>query len=243
MKLIVLRHGESLWNHANKFCGWIDVKLSEKGRQEAKRAGELIKSEKHLNITNMYTSKLTRSIQTGNIILEELDTLYIDQYKYWQLNERHYGLFQGVDRRVIFDQVGEQDYNYIRRDFNGKPPPIVGEDESIDKRYDTSMSLPNGESLKEVMDRFIPVLQKIIADHRESEDILIITHGSIVRSIIKWINNIDDKDISKIEIPTGIPIIFELDEPGQLTKPYYYLDERLAQENIRKYEQKTTYKI
>lgn len=243
MKLIVLRHGESLWNHANKFCGWIDIKLSDKGRQEAKRAGELIKSEKHLNITNMYTSKLTRSIQTGNIILEELDMLYIDHYKHWELNERHYGLFQGIDRRVIFDQVGEDDYNYIRRDFYGKPPAIIGNDESIDKRYDQIKHLPNGESLKEVMDRFIPFLKSIINDHKESEDLLIITHGSVVRSIIKWINNIDEKDISKIEIPTGIPIIFELDESGQLVKPYYYLDEKLAEENIRKYEQKTNYKI
>lgn len=243
MKLIVLRHGESLWNHANKFCGWIDIKLSDKGKQEAKRAGELIKSEKHLNVTNMYTSKLTRSIQTGNIILEELDSLYIDQYKHWELNERHYGLFQGQDRRVVFDRVKEDEYNYIRRDFNGKPPPVQGKDESIDKRYDGIVDLPNGESLKEVMDRFIPFLQRIINEHRESEDLLIITHGSVVRSIIKWINNVDDKDISKIEIPTGIPIIFELNETGQLIKPYYYLDEQLAQENIRKYEQKTTYKI
>lgn len=240
MKLIVLRHGESLSNHENNFSGWTDVKLSPKGQEEAKLASKLINDFQH-DLRVMYTSKLSRSIETGNIILKELDLLYLDQLKCWELNERHYGSFQGRNRKEVFNEVGAEQYNYIRRSFEGRPPPIQGTDQSIDKRYrDLDPSLiPNGESLKDVMNRFTPLLSGIL---KNNKDTLIITHGSVVRSIIKYLGNVDDKDVSKIEIPTGIPIIFEL-EDLKLVKPYYYLNKELALEEIKKYQRKTSYKI
>lgn len=231
--LIVLRHGESEYNDQNKFCGWIDIKLSDKGKEEAKNAGQLIKTEK-FNIKKVYTSKLSRSIQTGHIILDELNKLYLDHSKLWELNERHYGEFQGEDREDIYNRFGKEQYNYIRRNFNGKPPPIKN-DQSIDERYE-NIDVPNGESLKEVMDRFIPTFERILQEL--TSDVLIITHGSVVRSIIKYLNNVDDQDISKIEIPTGIPIIFEI-ENLKLINHHYYLDQELAKKNIEKYEKKT----
>lgn len=243
MKLIVLRHGESESNDQNKFSGWIDVKLSAKGKQEAAMAGDLIKSS-GATIRKMYTSKLTRSIQTGNIILDELNLLHIDQFKNWELNERHYGSFQGHNRKEIFEKVGADQYKYIRRDFNGKPPPIVGKDDSIDDRYEDVPGnlIPNGELLKDVMYRFIPFFENIIKSNSRHHDILIITHGSVVRSIVKYLGDIPDTEISNVEIPTGIPIIFEMDDNGKMLKPYYYLNKQLAMELIEKYKLKTAYK-
>ncbi|EGV63953.1 phosphoglycerate mutase 2 [Yamadazyma tenuis] len=245
MKLVVLRHGESLSNDENKFSGWIDVKLSDKGKREAEHAGELIAAAGSTNIRHLYTSRLSRSIQTGNIILETLDLLYIDHHKCWELNERHYGAFQGHNRKEIFEQVGAQSYNYIRRNFHGKPPPIEGVDGSVDSRYDDldRTAIPNGESLEDVMNRFIPLFKSILSSNAPGDDILIITHGSVVRSIIKYLANIAEEDISKVEIPTGIPIIFELDDQGRLQTPYHYLNHELALQEIQNYRKKTMYKM
>ncbi|CAH6722254.1 phosphoglycerate mutase 1 [[Candida] jaroonii] len=239
MKLIVLRHGESLWNDSNKFCGWVDIKLSDKGKEEARFAGKLI-SKYNFHITSMYTSKLSRSTQTGNIILDDLNLLFIDQYKYWELNERHYGAFQGRNREEVLKEVGEDVYNHVRRSYEGRPPRDES-DGTIDWRYN-NIAVPNGESLKDVMERFEPFLDKLIHkqlhDFQDNGDVLMITHGSIVRSIIKFFTNQDEKVVSKIEIPTGVPIVFEI-ENGELVQNYYYLDKELAKESIRKYEEKT----
>lgn len=241
-KLIVLRHGELEWNHENKFCGWIDVPLSEKGRQEAKFAAQLI--QKHnLKPAITYTSKLTRSIQTGDIILEEIKRLWCDVVKTWRLNERHYGAFQGRDKNEVYLELGAEKYQYIRRDYNGTPPPVEAQskDECIDERYtldNANLSeLPRGESLKMVMDRVIPYLQSEIVEQSmigSKKTVLLVTHGSIVRSVIKHFKGVSDADISKINVPTGVPMVFELDDDCNLIKDYYYLDPELAQKGIEK---------
>lgn len=240
-KLIILRHGELEWNHLDKFCGWIDVSLTEKGRNEAQFAGRLIKQHK-LEPMIMYTSKLRRSIQSGNIILQELQREWCDEIKTWRLNERHYGALQGRDKSEVYQQLGPEKYKYVRRDFNGMPP--LAEDPSsmgIDERYDAidipKDQLPRAESLKTVMDRLIPFVEKEILQKRllqENKTVLIVTHGSVCRSLIKYFNKVSDKDISSINVPTGIPIVFELDDLLDLCKDYYYLDHDLAMQRIAK---------
>ncbi|CAH2355210.1 phosphoglycerate mutase 1 [[Candida] railenensis] len=244
VKIIILRHGESEWNHENKFCGWIDIPLSEKGKQEADHAGELILKAK-LKPIAMYTSKLTRTNQTGYIILNKLNRLWCDSFKSWKLNERHYGSFQGQDKTKIFQELGKDKYDYIRRDYNGRPPPVVGDDSCIDERYDDGRTsadeLPKAESLKNVSERFIPYFkEEIFAKNYkqclkdEQRAILIVMHGSPVRAFIKHFTNVSEKDISKINIPTGIPIIFELDENMEVIGDYYYLDKEAAERGIKK---------
>lgn len=249
-KLIILRHGESEWNHENKFCGWIDIPLSEKGRDEAKFAGHLIQKY-NLKPTITYTSKLTRSIQTGDIILEELGRLWCDVVKTWRLNERHYGAFQGRDKNEVYRELGAEKYQYIRRDYNGTPPPMETQykDDCIDERYEVDnvdiVDLPRGESLKLVMERVIPYLRKEIVEGSligDNKTVLVVTHGSIVRSLIKYFMGVSDADISKINVPTGVPMVFELDDDGNLVRDYYYLDPELAKKGIEKVSNEGTKK-
>lgn len=238
-KLIILRHGESEWNKESKFCGWIDIPLSDKGKHEAMVAANLL-NKFNLKPTLMYTSKLTRSIQTGNIILEKIDRLWCDTVKSWRLNERHYGSFQGVLKNVIFNQYGKEKFQYYRRNFNAVPP-LAENDHCIDERYNNVdvplYQLPKGESLKMVMNRLIPFFQHEIINQNlihQNKTVLIVTHGSIVRSLIKFLGHISDDDISKINVPTGVPLVFELNDKGELIKDYYYLDEELAKKGIEK---------
>ncbi|EEQ37285.1 putative phosphoglycerate mutase [Clavispora lusitaniae] len=238
-KLIVLRHGESQWNHENRFCGWIDIPLSAKGEQEAQHAGELIKKY-NIKPDIMYTSMLQRSIKTGNIILETLGRSWIPEIKTWRLNERHYGSFQGRDKTEVFNEYGKEKFQYYRRDFHAIPPRSdVDEDTSVDERYanlDRS-EIPTGESLELTMARLIPFVSKEIVEQSlltENKTVLVVTHGSIVRSLIKHFDNVSDADISKINAPTGVPLVFELDQDGHLARPHYYLDEELAKKGMAK---------
>lgn len=238
-KLIVLRHGESQWNHENKFCGWIDIPLSPKGESEARHAGELI-AKAGLKPDIMYTLMLQRSIKTGQIILETIHRMWIPHYKIWRLNERHYGLFQGRDKNEVYQQYGKEKYQYYRRNFHAVPPQLsVDADQSIDEKYDSlnRNEIPTGESLELTMERLIPfVEQQVIGNNliRDNKTVLIVTHGSIVRSLIKYFVNVSDDDISKINAPTGVPLVFELDDSGKLATNYHYLDEELAQKGIAK---------
>lgn len=241
-KLIILRHGELEWNHSNKFCGWIDIALSEKGRSEARFAGQLIKQH-NLKPSITYTSKLSRSIQTGDIILEEIDRMWCDVVKTWRLNERHYGSFQGKDKNEMYRQLGQEKYQYIRRDFQGTPPPAekLLVSKYIDERYDfcdvNKSELPRCESLKMVMERLIPYLEREIVQGsmvRDNRTVLVVTHGSVVRSLIKHFKQVSDADISSINVPTGVPMVFELDDECQMTRDYYYLDNELAMRGIEK---------
>ena len=243
-KLIILRHGESQWNHENKFCGWIDIPLSAQGEQEALRAGELIKAAGDLDPDIIYTSKLTRSIETGNTILHHLNKVWIDHTKTWRLNERHYGQYQGRDKHEVFLELNQdkEKFQFIRRNYHGKPPliPALDADPSIDERYNDILNksiLPRGESLQMVMKRLIPYFIQEILNHQLiqlNKTVLVVTHGSIVRSLIKFLNHVSDEDISKINVPTGVPLVFELNDKGELVKDYYYLDKALAEKGMEK---------
>ncbi|GEQ68886.1 hypothetical protein JCM33374_g2555 [Metschnikowia sp. JCM 33374] len=238
-KLIVLRHGESQGNHENKFCGWIDVPLSEKGKAEAQHAGELL--VKHgIKPSVMYTSMLQRSIKTGHIISETVGRMWIPHEKSWRLNERHYGAFQGRNKSEVYKEYGKEQYQHYRRDFHAVPPLAKAQNDiSIDERYEGLLDTasPSGESLEMTMQRLIPFVEseliaKRILRHRDT--VLVVTHGSIVRSLIKHFCHVSDENISKINAPTGVPLVFELDDAGQLIGNYYYLDEELARKGMEK---------
>lgn len=238
-KLIVLRHGESQWNHENKFCGWIDVPLSEKGKKEAQHAGELL-ARNGIKPSVMYTSMLQRSIKTGHIILETVGRMWIPHVKSWRLNERHYGAFQGRDKTEVYREYGKERYQYYRRDFRAIPPLASAQnDTSIDERYEGLLDTasPSGESLETAMQRLIPFVDsEIVAQHvlAKNETVLVVTHGLIVRSLIKHFCHVSDENISKINAPTGVPLVFELDDTGNLVGNYYYLDEELARKGMEK---------
>lgn len=239
-KLIVLRHGELQWNHENKFCGWIDIPLSQKGEQEAQHAGDLLNKE-NLKPDVMYTSMLQRSIKTGNIILETIGRMWIPQFKTWRLNERHYGAFQGRDKNEVFEEYGKEKFHYYRRNFFAVPPSTgsVYKDDSIDLRYegmDVAVDqLPKGESLQMTMGRVIPFVEDVVAEQslKEGKTVLIVTHGSIVRSLIKHYLKVSDEGISDINAPTGVPLVFDLDDQGKCSG-MHYLDEELAKKGMQK---------
>mgnify|MGYP001025082336 CR=1 FL=1 len=239
-KLVILRHGESQGNHENKFCGWIDLPLSETGLKEAEYAGDLIK-DADLKPEIMFTSKLTRSIKTGEIILDRLSRIWIDHIKTWKLNERHYGQFQGRNKHEVFLHLNQdkEKYQYIRRNYYGCPPLIENrnDDPSLDERYQDipSAFLPRGESLEMVIERVVPYFHEtILPQLLIRKTVLIVTHGSICRSLIKYLNNVSNDKISDINVPTGIPMVFELDDNGKLVRDYYYLDKELAEKRMEK---------
>ncbi|KAF7998779.1 hypothetical protein HF325_006844 [Metschnikowia pulcherrima] len=238
-KLIVLRHGESQWNHENKFCGWIDIPLLEKGKKEAFHAGELLRKY-DIKPSVMYTSMLQRLIKTGHIILETIQRMWIPHVKSWRLNERHYGAFQGRDKSEVYKEYGKEKYQYYRRNFHAIPPLAKAQnDPSIDERYEGLLNTkkPSGESLETTMQRLIPYVEtEIVQKHilEKDETVLVVTHGLIVRSLIKHFCHVSDENISKINAPTGVPLVFELDNDGTLIGDYYYLDEELARKGIEK---------
>lgn len=232
-KLVLVRHGQSEWNEKNLFTGWVDVKLSAKGEQEAARAGELLKEHK-VNPDILFTSKLTRAIQTANIALSKADRVWIPVERSWRLNERHYGALQGKDKAATLAQYGEEKFTTWRRSFDVPPPPIEATSEFSQKgeeRYadvDPNV-LPETESLALVIDRLLPYWQDTIAKELLSgKTVLIAAHGNSLRALVKHLENISDADIAKLNIPTGIPLVFELDENLKPTKPSYYLDPEAA---------------
>lgn len=228
-KLVLIRHGQSEWNEKNLFTGWVDVKLSATGEKEAKRAGELLK-EKNVKPDVLYTSKLSRAIQTANIALAEADRLWIPVNRTWRLNERHYGALQGKDKAETLKQFGEEKFNTYRRSFDVPPPPIEASSpysQKNDERYrdvDPS-SLPETESLKLVIERFLPYYQDVISrDLLEGKTVLIAAHGNSLRGLVKHLDNLTPEQVSKLNIPTGIPLVYELDENLAPSKGKYYLD-------------------
>ncbi|OBA21922.1 phosphoglycerate mutase [Metschnikowia bicuspidata var. bicuspidata NRRL YB-4993] len=238
-KLIVLRHGESQWNHENRFCGWIDIPLSEKGRREAHHAGQLLTAH-GIKPSFMFTSMLQRSIQTGQIILETVGRMWVPHEKSWRLNERHYGAFQGRSKSEVYRQYGKARYQYYRRDFHAVPPKAdARHDASIDERYEGLLdrTAPSGESLETTLQRLLPYVESDIVSRRvlgHHDTVLVVTHGLIVRSLIKHFCHVSDERISEINVPTGVPLVFELDDRGRLLGDYYYLDEELARRGMEK---------
>lgn len=214
--LILLRHGNSIWNQKNLFTGWVDVDLSDQGRQEAIRAGELL-AESGLKPDLLYTSKLKRAINTANIALDVADRGWIDVKRSWRLNERHYGALQGKDKAQTLAEYGEEQFQTWRRSFDVPPPPIDDADEYSqfgDERYaDLGASLPRTECLKDVLIRMLPLWeQEITKDLVAGKTVLITAHGNSLRALVKHLDGISDEAIAELNIPTGMPLVYKLDQ-------------------------------
>lgn len=236
-QLILLRHGESEWNAKNLFTGWVDVRLSEKGQAEAKRGGELLK-ERGLLPNIVHTSLLRRAINTSQIALDECDRAWIPVHRSWRLNERHYGALQGKDKAQTLAAYGEEQFMLWRRSFDVPPPPIEDNDEfsqAHDLRYaDLGSSLPKSECLKDVVDRMLPYwFDAIIPDLTAHKTVLVTAHGNSLRALVKHLDGISDADIAALNIPTGIPLLYELNDDFTPVKiGGEYLDPAAAAEAI-----------
>lgn len=232
-KLVLIRHGFSEWNEKNLFTGWVDVKLSEKGRAEAENAGKLL-ADSGIKPDILYTSRLTRAIQTANIALERADRLWIDVERSWRLNERHYGDLQGKDKAVALQTFGPELFKTYRRSYDVPPPEIRNDSEFSqfhDERYRDldPAALPKTESLKLVIDRLLPFWQdKIAPSLLDDKIVLVVAHGNSLRGLYKYLTNTPENVITEFNIPTGIPLIFELDDNLKPIKEPYYLDPEAA---------------
>ncbi|MDY7541386.1 phosphoglyceromutase [Cryobacterium breve] len=230
--LILLRHGQSLWNQENLFTGWVDVRLSEQGAAEAKRAGELL-AESGLLPDVLHTSLLSRAIQTANIALEEADRLWIPVKRSWRLNERHYGALQGLDKAETLAKFGPEQFQLWRRSFD-VPPPVLADDSPWSQAHDPRYAglgdeLPRTECLSDVVDRMLPYWESDIAtDLRAGKTVLVTAHGNSLRALVKHLDNISDADIAELNIPTGIPLVYRLDENLVPIGAGQYLDPEAA---------------
>ena len=237
--LILLRHGESEWNAKNLFTGWVDVELSEKGRAEAKRGGELLKST-NLLPDILHTSVLRRAIDTSQIALEACERAGIPVRRSWRLNERHYGALQGKDKATTLAEYGEAQFKLWRRSFDVPPPPIADDNEysqAKDARYaDLGAALPKSECLKDVVARMMPYWnESIIPDLKSGKRVLVTAHGNSLRALVKHLDGISDNDIADLNIPTGIPLLYELNENFMpIKKSGEYLDPEAALDAISK---------
>jgi len=230
--LILLRHGNSEWNKKNLFTGWVDVRLSEQGVAEAKRAGELL-AESGLHPDILYTSVLTRAIQTANIALDVADRAWIDVKRSWRLNERHYGALQGLDKAETLEKYGPEQFQIWRRSFDVPPPPLPDDSEFSqvgDPRYaGLGEALPRTECLKDVIDRMLPYWESdITTDLAAGRTVLVTAHGNSLRALVKHLDGISDDDIAQLNIPTGIPLVYKLDEGFRPIEPAAYLDPEAA---------------
>ncbi|MDD6209492.1 MAG: 2,3-diphosphoglycerate-dependent phosphoglycerate mutase [Bacteroidales bacterium] len=225
-KLILVRHGESVWNKENKFTGWEDVDLSEKGEQEARHAGKLIK-DSGLTFDIAFSSVLKRAIRTQHLLSQEVDRLWVPEIHNWRLNERHYGALQGLNKAETAKKFGEEQVHIWRRSYDIAPPMLEKDDPRnpvFDVKYkglDPAV-LPLGESLEMTIKRVLPFWQDYIAPTLLSgKTVLVAAHGNSLRALVKYLDNISDKDIVGLEIPTGIPQVYELNEKLKPLKHYY----------------------
>jgi 2,3-bisphosphoglycerate-dependent phosphoglycerate mutase len=237
--LILLRHGESEWNAKNLFTGWVDVELSDKGRAEAKRGGELLKS-RNLLPDILHTSVLRRAIDTSQIALEACDRAFIPVRRSWRLNERHYGDLQGKDKAATLAEYGEAQFKLWRRSFDVPPPPIADDNQysqANDAKYaGLGAALPKSECLKDVVVRMMPYWnESIIPDLKSGKRVLVTAHGNSLRALVKHLDGISDGDIAELNIPTGIPLRYELNENFMpIKKGGEYLDAEAALDAISK---------
>ena len=212
--LILLRHGESQWNALNQFTGWVDVDLTDKGRAEAARAGELIGALDRLPDV-LYTSLLRRAINTANIALDKADRHWIPVHRNWRLNERHYGALQGLDKAATKAKYGEEQFMAWRRSYDTPPPPIERGStfsQDADPRYADIDGGPLTECLADVVARFVPYFESTIAtDLRAGRTVLIAAHGNSLRALVKYLDGMSDQDVVGLNIPTGIPLRYDLD--------------------------------
>ncbi|ARY92084.1 MULTISPECIES: 2,3-diphosphoglycerate-dependent phosphoglycerate mutase [Lacticaseibacillus] len=216
-KLVLIRHGQSEWNLSNQFTGWVDVDLSEKGVEEAKHAGQLVK-QAGLEFDQAYTSVLTRAIKTLHYVLEESGQLWIPEMKTWRLNERHYGALQGLNKKETADKYGADQVHIWRRSYDVLPPLLKATDEGSaakDRRYANldPRIIPGGENLKVTLERVIPFWEDHIApDLLDGKNVVIAAHGNSLRALTKYIENISDADIMNLEMATGEPVVYDFDE-------------------------------
>ena len=225
MKLVLLRHGESVWNKENRFTGWTDVDLSEKGVKEAENAGKILK-DKGYTFDVSFTSILKRANRTLEIVLKEMN-INIPVYYSYRLNERHYGALQGLNKDEMRKKFGDEQVHIWRRSYDVRPPELSKDDERYpgnDPKYKdlTPEELPLTECLKDTLERVLPYYNNEIKKHLENkENVLVVAHGNSLRSIIKYLENISDEDIMNVEIPTGIPYVYELDDNLTIKEKYF----------------------
>jgi len=230
-KLILTRHGQSVWNAENRFTGWVDVDLSEKGIAEAQKSGQLIKSL-NINIDVSYTSFLKRAIKTLTTILQE-NGLELKFNTSWEINERHYGSLTGLNKEETKNKIGEEQFKKYRRSWDIPPPPMAENDKNQSLFSPLNASIPLGmipftESLKDTYNRVIPYYEKEIQKHiKENKNVLVSAHGNSLRALCKYLFKISDQKINELEIPTGNPLIIEFNNNLKIQK-YYYLDEARA---------------
>ncbi|HET9460016.1 MAG TPA: 2,3-diphosphoglycerate-dependent phosphoglycerate mutase [Sphingomicrobium sp.] len=221
--LVLLRHGQSQWNLENRFTGWWDVGLSEQGVVEAVAAGELMR-DRGLDFDRCFTSFLTRAIKTLDIALEPMDRLWLPVSKHWRLNERHYGGLTGLNKQEMIDKVGAEQVKIWRRSFDIPPPPLERGSEydvSADRRY-AGIDVPLTESLKDTIERVLPCWEEAIAPAlRSGERVLVSAHGNSIRALVKHLSNIGDQEIVGVEIPTGLPLVYELSDELSVIDSYY----------------------
>ena len=221
IKLVLVRHGQSIWNLENKFTGWTDVDLSDKGIEEAKEAGRLLK-ENGFTFDVAYTSVLKRANHTLDYILEELK-LDIPIYKSWRLNERHYGALQGLNKKETADKYGDEQVHIWRRSYDIQPPSLDDNDPRyLEVKGIYSEYIPHTECLKDTIERVIPYWESNIKESLlNKKKVIIVAHGNSLRGLIKYLDNISDSDIINLEIPTGVPLVYELDDNLKTIKHYY----------------------
>ena len=237
IKLVLLRHGESTWNLENKFTGWTDVGLSDKGVKEAHISAQSLMKES-FSFDIAYTSVLKRAIQTLWIVLEDMDLMWIPVYRSWRLNERHYGALQGLNKIETAKEYGDEQVLIWRRSYDAPPPALAKEDPrhpGDNPRYKdlSEKELPLTECLKDTVDRFLPYWhQTIVPSLKEGKRIIIAAHGNSLRALVKYLDNVSDEEIVKLNIPTGIPLIYELDDNLKPMKHYYLGDPEVIKKAI-----------
>ena len=235
--LILLRHGESIWNLEDKFTGWTDVDLSDRGVAEAIEAGKTLKEKGYL-FDIAYTSVLKRAIKTLWLVMEQMDLMWVPVYRSWRLNERHYGALQGLNKAEMAVKVGEEQVHLWRRSYDVRPPELKKTDERYpgnDPRYKelNENDMPLAESLKDTVARFMPYWYEVLAPALTlSKNILVSAHGNSLRAMVKYLDNISDNEIANLNIPTGIPLVYELNEELKPLKHYYLADAEKVEKAI-----------
>lgn len=228
-KLVLLRHGESDWNRENRFTGWTDVDLTDRGIEEARQAGQVLKQEGY-TFDLVFTSVLKRAIKTSNLLLEELDLLWLPVVRSWRLNERHYGALQGLNKSETAAQYGEAQVKIWRRSYDTPPPPLEKTDERYpgkDRRYADipSNEIPLTECLKDTVARFLPFWHEVLAPAVQSgRRVIVVAHGNTIRALIKYLDNVSEDAIVELNVPTGIPLVYEFDDALKPIKNYYLGD-------------------
>jgi 2,3-bisphosphoglycerate-dependent phosphoglycerate mutase len=237
MKLVLLRHGESIWNSEDKFTGWSDVDLSARGIAEAKEAGRMLRDNGY-SFDIAFTSVLKRAIRTLWLVLDEMDLMWIPVYRSWRLNERHYGALQGFNKAEVSAKVGEEQLHIWRRSYDVRPPGL----ERTDARYPGNEAkyrelsdgeLPIAESLKDTVARFMPYWNEVLSPTlRSGKHVMVSAHGNSLRAMVKYLDNISDDEIVDVNIPTGIPLVYEIDEELKPLSHFYLGDAKKVKKAI-----------